>query len=277
MRFTGAVMCILCLGMMLGTTYAKHPPTTQESLYMAKEENMIPHAAAGERAEIPGTEHPSTEKPGTEKLSAGSKEKEQEIAEGTKENLPDDWNLILVNQTHPVPTDYKVELKEIGSGHQIDVRIYEDYRAMIRAAKEEGIYLYVTSSYRDMDKQTALHEKKIESYVMQGYSYADAREMAARVVAVPGTSEHHLGLALDFVSSEYKKLDEKQETTKSFQWLKEHCAEYGFILRYPNGKTEITGIIYEPWHFRYVGKEAAAVIMEAGITLEEYLGAVPGS
>lgn len=110
---------------------------------------------------------------------------------------------------------------------------------------------------------------------MMGYSYVAAKERAAEVVAVPGTSEHQAGLALDFVSSEYRRLDEKQENTKGFQWLKEHCYDYGFILRYPNGKTESTGIIYEPWHFRYVGLKAAKEIKASGQTLEEYLGAIP--
>ncbi len=111
----------------------------------------------------------------------------------------------------------------------------------------------------------------------QGYSYEEAEELAGQVVAVPGTSEHQLGLALDLVSSEYRKLDEEQENTKGFKWLKEYSWEYGFILRYPNGETDITGIIYEPWHFRYVGLEAAKEITEAGLTLEEYLGAEPVS
>lgn len=203
--------------------------------------------------------------------------KEEKEKEEQEEHLPEDWNLILVNRTHPIPEDYEVELKNIGSGHQIDARAYDDFRAMIQAAKSEGVYIYVTSSYRDLDKQTDLYNKKVESYVMQGYSYESAKEQAGQVVAVPGTSEHHLGLALDLVSSEYRKLDEKQENTKGFKWLTEHSWEYGFILRYPNGETDITGIIYEPWHFRYVGLEAAKEITESGLTLEEYVGARPVS
>lgn len=191
------------------------------------------------------------------------------------EELPDDWNLILVNQTHPIPDDYEVSLMPIGSGHQINARAYNDYCEMIAAAKSEGIYIYVTSSYRDLDKQIKLHNEKIEEYKRLGYSDTEAKELAAQVVAIPGTSEHHLGLALDLVSSEYRRLDEGQERTKGFQWLKEHCSEYGFILRYPNGKTQITGIIYEPWHFRYVGKKTAKEIARLGLTLEEYLGASP--
>ncbi len=192
-----------------------------------------------------------------------------------EEHLPEDWNLILVNYNHPVPEDYEVELKSIGDGHRIDARIYNDVVEMIGTARRESAYVYVTSSYRDFDRQTRLHEEQIERFMEEGHPYTEAKRLAAQVVAVPGTSEHQLGLALDIVSTEYRYLDERQERTKGFQWLKEHCWEYGFILRYPNGKTEITGIMYEPWHFRYVGEEAAREIMEQGITLEEYLGAAP--
>lgn len=262
----GGILSILCAGMLIGTVYAR---SQEEERPETKEEEM-PSSDILTEAWPEYTEEVQLENTIDTEDAEETEEKEEK-----EENLPDDWNLILVNQNHLVPEDYQVELKPIGSGHQIDARAYDDYRAMIKAAKEDGVYIYVTSSYRDMDKQIELHEKKIESYVLEGYSYEKAKEMAAQVVAVPGTSEHQLGLALDFVSSEYRKLDEKQEKTKGFQWLKEHCAEYGFILRYPNGKTDITGIIYEPWHFRYVGKAAAKEIMEAGITLEEYVGARP--
>jgi len=257
-KFTGSVVSVLCIGVLLGAVYARTlDAEARTSFSDTKEEREI---------ELPDVLEEDLEE--TEEKAAAEEEEPEE-------QLPGDWNLILVNKTHLVPEDYQVELKPIGSGHQIDARAYDDYKAMIKAAKREGVYIYVTSSYRDMEKQTKLHEQKIESLVMEGYPYEEAKELAAQVVAVPGTSEHQLGLALDLVSSEYRRLDEKQENTRGFQWLKEHCAEYGFILRYPNGKTDITGIIYEPWHFRYVGLEAAKEITEAGLTLEEYLGAKP--
>ena len=248
LALTGSLAMVICAGMALGTVYAQTMEQEQQE-EAAVQSSVLPDVLEEETLE-------DTE----EKLSDDTQE---------EEHLPEDWNLILVNRTHPIPEDYQVELKNIGSGHQIDARAYDDFRAMIQAAKREGVYIYVTSSYRDLDKQTDLYNKKVESYVMQGYSYESAKRQAGQVVAVPGTSEHHLGLALDIVSSEYRKLDEKQEETKGFQWLSEHSWEYGFILRYPNGETEITGIIYEPWHFRYVGLEAAKEITEAGITLEE--------
>lgn len=260
--YVGSLSVVLCAGMVIGTAYAQNAERS------AREEREAQKLAL-EAAE--GTEDTTAEDTDTEDTE------EETEPEDAEEHLPEDWNLILVNKTHPIPDDYEVELKSIGSGHQIDARAYDDFRAMIQASKADGVYIYVTSSYRDRDKQISLYEKKTDSYLRQGYSLEDAKEKAGQVVAVPGTSEHHLGLALDMVSSEYRKLDEKQENTRGFQWLKAHSWEYGFILRYPNGSTDITGIIYEPWHFRYVGKEAAKEIYEQGVTLEEYLGAKPVS
>ena len=254
----GSLTVVICVGMLIGTVYAQTMEQEQQ------EEGGVQEIVLPDVLEEETAEH--TEETLTEETEEEKEKEEQE------EHLPEDWNLILVNRTHPIPEDYEVELKNIGSGHQIDARAYDDFRAMIQAAKSEGVYIYVTSSYRDLDKQTDLYNKKVESYVMQGYSYESAKEQAGQVVAVPGTSEHHLGLALDLVSSEYRKLDEKQENTKGFKWLTEHSWEYGFILRYPPEKADVTGIIFEPWHYRYVGEAAAKEIHEQDITLEEYLG-----
>ncbi|MCI8417705.1 MAG: M15 family metallopeptidase [Lachnospiraceae bacterium] len=181
------------------------------------------------------------------------------------------WNLRLVNFEHSLPEDFSVELTQVGDGHQVDSRIAEALKEMIAAGKAEGYGIWIVSSYRTMEKQISLFDKKVAQFQRQGYSWEEARRQAGTMVAVPGTSEHQLGLAVDLVSSEYTGLDERQEETGSYQWLVKHCAEYGFILRYPNNKTEQTGIIYEPWHFRYVGVEAAREIMDQGICLEEYL------
>ncbi len=258
MRLIGCAVLMFCAVILAGVTY----------LYLGTQEVRAQENGRREEASLEQALLNVLEEETQEGLAAVEEAQEEE-------ELPKDWNLILVNRTHPIPDDYEVELKPIGSGHQIDARAYEDFTAMIAEARSEGVYIYVTSSYRTMDKQIGLHNQKIEEYVRQGYSRSEAKKLAAQVVAVPGTSEHQLGLALDLVSSEYRGLDERQENTKGFQWLKAHCSEYGFILRYPNGKTRITGIIYEPWHFRYVGKKAAAEITRAGQTLEEYLGAKP--
>lgn len=257
--FLAGVLCILSLGMVIGTVYAGNLNRNNTEDEVTEEGKLL-------------GEDPLRMAKETDVETEEDEEEEEEVWE---EDLPDDWNLILVNRTHPLPDDFEVELKSIGGGHKIDARAYDDYIDMVKAARKDGAYIYVTSSYRTMNKQIALHEAKIEEGVMMDYSYTEAKERAAEVVAVPGTSEHQAGLALDFVSAEYRRLDEKQEKTKGFQWLKENCYDYGFILRYPNGKTEVTGIIYEPWHFRYVGKKAALEIKESGQTLEEYLGAIP--
>lgn len=183
----------------------------------------------------------------------------------------EDWNLVLVNKWNEMEAGYVPELTEISEGHKVDSRIADSLMDMIHDAKNAGYYIYILSSYRDMEKQISLYEAEVKKWEREGYSKEAAEEKAGTVVAFPGTSEHQLGLAVDLVSSEHIKLDQDAEKTKGYQWLVKHCQEYGFILRYPNNASEITGIIYEPWHFRYVGMEAAADIMDAGITLEEYL------
>lgn len=186
-------------------------------------------------------------------------------------NLP--WNLTLVNFENTLPENFAPEkLAEVDNGYEADSRIAEAAKKMIADAYAENVRIIALSAYRDYEYQTELFENKVQRLQQEkGYSVDKAREEAKTVVAYPGTSEHQLGLALDLVDARHTKLDESQENTTAYKWLYEHCAEYGFIVRYPNGKTNITGIIYEPWHFRYVGEEAAKVIMEEGLTLEEYL------
>lgn len=184
------------------------------------------------------------------------------------------WNLKLVNFEHALDETFEpAELSEVDNGYAADSRIADATKKMIADARsKDNVRIIALSAYRDYDYQMELFENKVQRLQQEkGYSVGKAREEAKTVVAYPGTSEHQLGLALDLVDARHVKLDESQENTAAYKWLYEHCAEYGFIVRYPNGKTDITGIIYEPWHFRYVGVEAATYIMENGITLEEYL------
>lgn len=183
----------------------------------------------------------------------------------------DDWQLVLVNKQHPVPEDYAFTLGTITGSMKCDVRIIDELMAMMEAAKSDGINLMICSPYRDYNRQTVLFNRKIDYYMNKGYSYMEAYKIASITVTVPGASEHQIGLALDIVSNTYTSLDTGFGETDAGIWLKEHGYEYGFILRYPLGKEYITGIQYEPWHYRYVGKEAATVIMKQGITLEEFL------
>ena len=151
-----------------------------------------------------------------------------------------------------------------------DERIIEDLLMMMKAAKEDGINLEICSPYRDLNRQEFLFNKKIKIYMGQGMSYMDAYKLASQAVTVPGASEHQIGLALDIFCDTYKYLDEGFGETEAGKWLAEHCSEYGFTLRYPKNKEYITSIEYEPWHFRYVGREAASLMQEENICLEEF-------
>lgn len=182
------------------------------------------------------------------------------------------WNLRLVNQWSGM-TQAESETLPIAhfkSGVYIDSRIIEPLNAMLRDASQYG--LWVTSGYRAYSLQEQLYNNKVQRVMNeQDCSYEEALEIAATEVARPGTSEHNTGLAVDLLYTGVWELEEYWEDGEVFDWLMAHCHEYGFILRFPKGKQDITGVIYEPWHYRYVGVEAATEIMSRGITLEEYL------
>lgn len=186
----------------------------------------------------------------------------------------EDWNLLLVNKQHPVPEGHTFELGTIAGSMKCDSRILPELFAMLQAARDDGVYLAVCSPYRDVERQQRLFERKIKTHMSNGYTYMEAYKKASQIVTVPGASEHQIGLALDIISNDYTVLNEGFEKTSAGKWLKKHCKEYGFILRYPRGKEYITGIDYEPWHFRYVGKEAATIIMDNEITLEEFVESI---
>jgi D-alanyl-D-alanine carboxypeptidase len=183
----------------------------------------------------------------------------------------DDWQLMLVNKQHPIPDGYEFTPAVIKGSMKCDERILSDLKAMMKAAQDDGVNLVVSSSYRDYSRQTYVFNRKIDYYMEKGYSYLEAYKLASVTVTIPDASEHQIGLAFDITSTSYSQLEIDFGDTKAGKWLAAHCAEYGFILRYPLGKEDITGIQYEPWHFRYVGKTAATEIMEQGITLEEFV------
>lgn len=178
-----------------------------------------------------------------------------------------EWNLVLVNEWNPLPENHEITLTQLQNGQSVDERIYPSLQSMFDNARAAGIQLTISSSYRTTERQQELLDEKIEEYKLQGHSDEESASLASEWVALPGTSEHELGLAVDITTLD----SQVQDASIVWQWLKEHCAEYGFILRYPEDKTEITGIAHEPWHFRYVGVEAAKEIMERGSCLEEYL------
>lgn len=192
----------------------------------------------------------------------------------TQETIPaaeTAWNLILVNPWNPLPDDFSVTLTELINGHYIDQRAYPDLQDMMDDARAAGLDPLICSSYRTTEDQKALYDNRVSRFLAEGYTQEEAQTKAAKWVAVPGTSEHQTGLAIDIVATSYQLLDESQKQTAEQQWLMENSYKYGFILRYPSDKSDITGIYYEPWHYRYVGKEAALEIYEQGICLEEYL------
>ncbi len=182
-----------------------------------------------------------------------------------------DWNLILVNKNNLIPDDYGIETAIIDGRWEIDIRIKEAIEQMLADARKEGLDPLICSSYRPSKDQVTLFNRKVNQYKTKGYSQNEAEEQASLWVAIPRTSEHEIGLSLDIVSRKYQILDEKQETTAVQKWLMEHCYDYGFILRYPTDKKEITKINYEPWHYRYVGIKDAMFIKEKGFCLEEYI------
>ena len=182
----------------------------------------------------------------------------------------DDWRLVLINKQNSIPDDYTFQLGTIKGKMQCDKRILEDLLAMLEAAEEDGVNLMICSPYRDLEYQQMLFNRKIKRYMNLGMSYMEAYQLSSQAVTVPGASEHQIGLALDIVCNDYMSLDEGFGDTKAGKWLAANSCRFGFILRYPKGREDITGIEYEPWHFRYVGRAAATVIMEQGISLEEF-------
>lgn len=207
------------------------------------------------------------------------KDKSKEVANtDTQENtlqasvtynqeIIDQWNLKLVNNTSSVNRDYVPELEEYDDGIKVDKRIIPYLKEMINDMHKAKITkIWIQSGYRSYEKQEELFEAKVNSYISAGKSKEEAERLAQQVVQRPEMSEHNLGLAVDLntVTNEF-------ENTKAFEWLVENADKYGFILRYPKDKQEITKITYESWHWRYVGKEHAEIIKQNNYCLEEYI------
>ncbi|MBR5113096.1 MAG: M15 family metallopeptidase [Clostridia bacterium] len=184
------------------------------------------------------------------------------------------WQMVLVNRHYIIRKDYKPQLAHAVTGDSnskyLDYRVAPHYNEMYLAAAKDGIYLTTVSGYRSYELQKNNFENKINKYINQGYTRVAATQAAAKIILPPGTSEHNAGLAMDIIS-----LEQSFENSKAFKWLQAHAQDYGFILRYPKDKEAITEIIYEPWHWRYVGVENARKIKASGLCLEEYLGKTP--
>ncbi len=258
-------------------------PPAQET---APEDTVQPSAETAETAEASADEGAGEESVSGAEETTGETALPEETAPETAPQesgpyiqpaaqLASDWRLLLVNPWNALPEDYAVELVSLSNGLQVDRRIYEDLEDMLSACRAAGLNPIVCSAYRTEATQTRLYNNKIARLRSAGWTGDALLTEAARWVAPPGTSEHQTGLALDIVSARYQVLDSAQANTAEQQWLMAHCWEYGFILRYPADKTEVTGIGYEPWHYRYVSRETAAAIHESGLCLEEYLQTLP--
>lgn len=182
----------------------------------------------------------------------------------------EDWKIMLINKQHPIPEDYEFTLATIKGSMKCDERIIPELQQMMQEAKKDGVTLVIRSPYRDYERQIYLFNRKVKGYMKKKMSYLESYRTTAQAVTIPGASEHQAGLALDITSDSYSTLTQGFAETQAGQWLAEHSYEYGFILRYPEGEEDITGISFEPWHFRYVGKTAAKYMYDHDLTLEEF-------
>lgn len=194
-----------------------------------------------------------------------------EIALPQKKEITD-WRLQLVNCENPLPEDFNVELANIDKTRKFDQRAIGELNQMLQAMKNDGIYnIWIQSAYRSIEYQEDLYQKSLEKYQKMGKTKEEAEQLTSLTLQKPRESEHHLGLAVDF-----NYVENEFETTRAYQWLLENADQYGFILRYPKEKEEITKISFEPWHWRYVGKEHARIIKERNFCLEEYIEDLQG-
>ena len=249
-----AVLTTLCMFFLMGMVpfvliaAARQPGEKQEEAAVQIEEKISKPESVPEQTHV-----------------SDIREGEEITAEG-KDNL-----LILVNAQYPMSEDYApLELEKVQGDYQMDTRAAGPMRQMIADARAQGVELLLCSAYRTRARQEVNFQNSVDTYMAMGYSEDQAVMATARLIAVPGTSEHETGLAADIVTPSYQRLDAGYAGTKAAKWLLENAASYGFVLRYPEDKTEITGIDYEPWHYRYVGVEAAKEIMAQGLCLEDY-------
>lgn len=205
-----------------------------------------------------------------EQEQSSQETKQQQLAEEFAKEK-EEYYLLLANAENPLPQDWSIQTEEVQNGYEMDKRAAPAMREMIQAAKEDGVELMLCSAYRSVEKQQQLFDHSQQAYMAQGMSEEEAYAKTATETAIPGTSEHQTGLAADIVTPTYQMLDAGFADTPAGQWLSEHAAEYGFVLRYPQDKQEVTGIIYESWHYRFVGKTHAKLMKESGLCLEEYL------
>lgn len=228
----------------------------------------------GNQSEEQVDQHP-TEDDNTESEKKALTEEEKLMQSLPEQSTSDDWNLLLVGPWDALPENYEPMLVEVDNEQRIDERIEDAWFAWKDAALQAGHRLFFASGYRSVAHQEANFNATYENHLSNGHSEEEALNKTKEYLTEPGHSEHHTGLALDIVDEEWivagHGLTPDYDTQASQQWLVDTMTDYGFILRYPEGKEEITGIQYESWHFRYVGQENAEFIVENDLVLEEYI------
>ncbi len=240
--------------------------TTQESVTTTEETTTeaTTTSATGEETASPLEPDSEVEAEDDETVIENEPENEVPFVNGDK-------YFFLVNREYPLPDDYEIETDYVQGSYELEVTAAKYCRDMIEAAREDGIELKVLSAYRTVSYQKKLFERNIKSRMEKyGWDYDTAYADVLINIALPGTSEHNAGLAVDIVTEDDWDTYEAFDQTKEYDWLQEHAAEFGFILRYLKDKTDVTGYIYEPWHYRYIGVEYAADVRDSGLCLEEY-------
>lgn len=233
---------------------SKEPENSSDTISSSSTENSLTSESSSTKQSTESTSKDTTE-------STAKKDPEKPSSNGVD---------ILVNAKNPIPDDWSVNLVQLKNGHQIDRRAYDSLQKMMDAARAKGWNPLICSSYRTTSYQQQLFDNRVQRMKNQGMSEKEAIKDTEKWIAIPGTSEHETGLAVDIVTVENQNLDNSQLNSACQKWMMEHCYDYGFILRYPEDKVKITGIDFEPWHYRYVGYDIAQYIKQKGICLEEY-------
>ena len=264
------VVCVAVGGVSFLLSHRKAPVPTADAAGSAANSaaSSLPSAAPSSKAESSAVSGAAAE-------SVESRDNLLGLTAAEAKAMLADPLMILVNHTNQMPENYTFDTAECGSKTAVNKTLQtvacNAFLELQKAAAAENVTVWMQSGYRSVKYQTSLYERKTKYYLDKGYDNATAKEKAAAVVNPPGYSEHNCGLAADLNSPEHTGLDEGFEKTATFRWLCEHAGDYGFILRYPKDAEDKTEIIYEPWHWRYVGVENAAKINASGLCFEEYI------
>lgn len=238
--------------------------TVSETIKTGSETTEAPRPETSGTPQPEASESPETSKPGDSPSIAATRAAALGLPEPPDIDI-NSWELMLVNIDNSIDQYAPPEIVNI-EGQYFDSRIVDAMNAFVADARAQGLSVYLSSGYRSYSDQAANFQRVVNN------GYVDGKTWDGFYVSMPaGTSEHQTGLVCDITDIYYPLKDRLIENTDTYKYMSAHCQEFGFIVRYPDGKQDITGVMYEPWHFRYVGTEAAKYIMENGLCLEEFL------